>query len=66
MTPQIAPFVLVGMDALLLAGGVWVLTRAFRTWRLESRHKDKEKATVVEIRKRKQLPEQYPTIAKSA
>jgi len=33
MTHQIAPYVLVGMEGLLLVGGVWLLAHAFKTWR---------------------------------
>ena len=40
MTQQIAPYVLVGMDALMLVGGVWLLARALKTWRTENRRTD--------------------------
>jgi hypothetical protein len=67
MTPQIAPFVLLGMDGLLFVGGVWLLTHAFKTWRIERRQKDKApSAEIRNIRERKPLPERFPTIAKSA
>jgi hypothetical protein len=65
MTPQIAPFVLLGMDGLLFVGGVWLLTHAFKTWRIERRQKAPS-AEIRNIRERKPLPEQFPRIAKSA
>ena len=35
MTRLIATYVLVGMDALMLAGGVWLLAHAIKTLRAE-------------------------------
>jgi hypothetical protein len=40
MTQQIAPYLLVGMEGVMLVGGVWLLARAIKTWRAE-RHQKK-------------------------
>jgi hypothetical protein len=73
MTRQFAPFVLLGLDALLLLGGVWLLTHAFKTWRIERHHKNKpivggsrEREQIREIKDREPLSERFPRIAKSA
>jgi len=39
MTQQIAPYVLLGMEGLMLVGGVWLLARAFKSWRAERHQK---------------------------
>jgi hypothetical protein len=35
MTQQIAPYVLAGMEAVMFVGGVWLVARAIKTWRIE-------------------------------
>jgi hypothetical protein len=62
MTQQITPYALVGIEGLLLVGGVWLLAHAFKTWRAESLRDSKmgKLGTVVEFPPKTAFSEPQP------